>query len=396
MHDRLQWPTWKKNTILIICSLYSFFGNSALLGPSVYIGIYAEEFGISPTVASGLISYPNILYGVGTLITIPSYLKFGRRPVMLLTMLAYLLGLVGASVSTTYGGLMAARIIHAFASGVCEALPVQLVNDIFFLHERGSKLGYYTVCLCWGSTGPLYAGYMLAGGYSWRLYFYVEIAFAGALLVLAFLFVEESTYKRKTPSGPSSPANGDSKVFSQDVVEKNDVPAEKVEVETLIPPRRSFVATLKPWSAINRDEEFFMTIARSFTYYLVPSVLWVVTSFGIYIGLGALVFNYTFPLIIVEAPYSWAEENAGLIALGNVIGYGLAVPLTWTSDRLAAYLTKRNNGIREAEMRLGVLIPAVVIGPCGLIVYGLTAQRQLHWIGYFAGVAMTDWASYFL
>ena len=27
---------------------------------------------------------------------------------------------------------MASRIIHAFASGVCEALPVQLVNDIFF------------------------------------------------------------------------------------------------------------------------------------------------------------------------------------------------------------------------------------------------------------------------
>ena len=61
-----------------------------------------------------------------------AYLKFGRRPVMLITLLAYLLGLVGASRSTSYGGLMAARLIHALASGVCEALPVQLVNDIFF------------------------------------------------------------------------------------------------------------------------------------------------------------------------------------------------------------------------------------------------------------------------
>lgn len=121
-----------------------------------------------------------------------------------------------------------------------------------------------------------------------------------------------------------------------------------------------------------------------------------VTSFGIYIGLGALVFNYTFPILITSPPYSWPAENSGLIALGNVVGYGLAVPLTWTSDRLAAYLTRRNNGIREAEMRLGVLIPAAIIAPCGLIVYGLTAQRQLHWIGYFAGVAMCDWGSYFL
>lgn len=39
---------------------------------------------------------------------------------------------------------MTARIIHAFGSGVCEALPVQLVNDIFFLHERGQRIGYYT------------------------------------------------------------------------------------------------------------------------------------------------------------------------------------------------------------------------------------------------------------
>jgi hypothetical protein len=39
---------------------------------------------------------------------------------------------------------MAARVIHSFGSGVCEALPVQLVNDIFFLHERGKRIAYYT------------------------------------------------------------------------------------------------------------------------------------------------------------------------------------------------------------------------------------------------------------
>ena len=69
---------------------------------------------------------------------------------------------------------------------------------------------------------------------------------------------------------------------------------------------------------------------------------------------------------------------------------------TPSSDRLAAYLTRKNNGIREAEMRLGVMLPAMLIGPAGLIVYGLTAQRNLHWVGYFAGVAMVDWAGTFL
>jgi len=51
--------------ILIIVSLYSFLGNSALVGPSVYLEIYSEEFGISVTEASGLVSYPNLVFGFG-------------------------------------------------------------------------------------------------------------------------------------------------------------------------------------------------------------------------------------------------------------------------------------------------------------------------------------------
>lgn len=41
------------------------------------------------------------------------------------------------------------------------------------------------------------------------------------------------------------------------------------------------------------------------------------------------------------------------------------------------------------------MLPAMVIGPAGLILYGLAAQNNLHWITYFVGVAMVDWASYF-
>lgn len=46
-------------------------------------------------------------------------------------------------------------------------------------------------------------------------------------------------------------------------------------------------------------------------------------------------------------------------------------------------------------MRLGVMLPAMLISPAGLIVYGLTAQHNLHWFGYFAGVAMDQFGSYF-
>lgn len=38
------------------------------------------------------------------------------------------------------------------------------LQDLFFLHERGSKMGVYIVFLAWGnSLGPLAGGFFIAG-----------------------------------------------------------------------------------------------------------------------------------------------------------------------------------------------------------------------------------------
>lgn len=81
--------------------------------------------------------------------------------------------------------------------------------------------------------------------------------------------------------------------------------------------------------------------------------------------------------------------------MAGAIGYLLAIPLSFTSDQLAAHYTRRNHYIREAEMRLGALLPAMIIAPAGLVVYGLTGEHNLHWIGYFFGMAMMTWGGYF-
>ncbi|KAM7187723.1 protein HOL1 [Naviculisporaceae sp. PSN 640] len=391
-NDPLQWPTWKKNSILLSCSLFSFLGNSALIGPSTYIGLYAHEFGVDPNTAAGLINYPNLAFGFGSLLLVPLYRKFGRRPVMLASMLTYAVGVIAASQCTTYAGLMGARVVHAFGSGVCEALPVQLVNDIFFLHERGQKLGWYTVALCLGATGPMFSGFMLAGGQSWRLYFYVEFAFAMALLIFSFFVVEETRYHRKSIHEPSPPGT------------QTDLVADKTEAVTeehvsdmsaSIPPRKPFAKQLSLWSGVDHNEPFFLMMARSFTYLLVPSTFWVITTYGIYIGLCGFAFSFIFPIKIVAPPYNWSDTNAGLFSIATIIGFGSALPFLPYVDKLAARLTKRNNGIREAEMRLGMLLPAMIIAPAGQILFGMAAEKNLHWMAYMVGVAMTQWGAYF-
>lgn len=167
---------------------------------------------------------------------------------------------------------------------------------------------------------------MLAGGYSWRLFFYVEAAFAAALLIMAFFFVEESTYHRVTQ--PTSSHDPSHSLAAKNGEEAKNPPEELEDVTSIgMPPRKSFLSTLALWSAIDPDAEFFMTMLRSFTYFLVPAVFWVIASYGrhpctynkrdllliissgLYIGLGALAFNYTFPIKIVEPPYNWSDVS---------------------------------------------------------------------------------------
>lgn len=226
---------------------------------------------------------------------------------------------------------------------------------------------------------------MLAGGYSWNLYFYVVFAFAVALLVFAFFVVEETAYKR-VPSGTSH--------ASTPTAEKTSEPSH-TEIASSIPARKTFAQQLKIWNGIDHEQEFWIMMPRSLTYFLVPQVLWVATSFGIYIGLGALAFNYTFPLKITKPPYSWSQTNSGLITIATFLGFVLAFPFLSSSDRLAARLTRKNGGIREAEMRLGVMLPAMIIAPAGIILYGFAAQNNLHWIAYFFGVGMDQWGAIF-
>lgn len=88
-------------------SLYSFFANGALFGPSVYVNYTAAIFETTPNVTSRLVTYPNLAFGygaflsilllmkstvtesgyLGSLVFVPLYHRYGRRPVMILSVI---------------------------------------------------------------------------------------------------------------------------------------------------------------------------------------------------------------------------------------------------------------------------------------------------------------------
>lgn len=99
------------------------------------------------------------------------------------------------------------------------------------------------------------------------MFFYVCVAFAAALLIAAFIFVEESTYKRKiviqTPEGE----------YVKNVVEE--------EIVTGVPLRKSWRKQLSLMPVVNHEVSYWKTTFRPFTYLVVPAVFWVIATYGI-------------------------------------------------------------------------------------------------------------------
>ncbi|SCO86498.1 uncharacterized protein FRV6_10625 [Fusarium oxysporum] len=364
-NDPLQWPKWKKTTLLLLVSVYSFLANGSLFGPTVYVNYLADKFHKTPNQTSQLTTYPNLLFGFGS------------------------------ALSNSYDTLLGFRMLHAFASSVCEALPAQVVADVFFLHERGKALGWYTFALTTGTLSAVAASYMLAGGHSYNLFFWVEFAIGCVLLLAVFFLFEETMFFRDSHI-PGVPLNADGSARLQ----KDEEHQTTEEIEIQATPRNyvrdSYLQQLKPIRRTDPNSPIVMMMVRSFTYFVVPPVFWVCSTYGIIIGLAALAFTATFPGIVTSPPYSWPIENTGLIAVSAFLGYlAAAGPFSSLPDRFSARLTKKNNNIYEAEYRLWCLVVVLFVSPASLILYGYSAEKQLHWFGLVFAVGLFQFGAFF-
>jgi len=124
-----------------------FFCNFLAAGPTVAIVETTIDFtGVLPTdpafgSAIAKVAYfftsTALLQGTGNLVWMPLIVKYGRRPVYIVSFTCYTLTAIWAGFSKSYGSELAARIFIGFFSGAGECVAPLTISDIFFLHERG-------------------------------------------------------------------------------------------------------------------------------------------------------------------------------------------------------------------------------------------------------------------
>ncbi|ETS85585.1 hypothetical protein PFICI_03610 [Pestalotiopsis fici W106-1] len=402
--DPLNWTPQRKRMLAGMVLCYTLgIGFPLTLQYSVLSDITADT-GIT---TAALVQGTGLMFlflGWGCLFWQPIALAYGRRGVYLISALASVPLMVWTAYTRSEGEWYAHRIIIGFFGACIESLPEVSIPDVFFAHDRGTWMSLYVFTL-FGSNflAPLCAGWF-AEAFGWRWTMHFGAIMAAVTFIILFFFMEETMYFRTTlegleqaadesPATSEKPVNGEKTGMSSPTETSSEPPrGGPYQAKT----KKGIWASLKPFRLL-AGRPSLSSMSKSMLLPLViiarfPTVLWAGFIYGINLS-WYNVLNGTISPVLSAEPYGWSTGAVGSMYVGPIIG--AAVACVWSgivADRFAIYLAKKNKGVREPEHRLWPLAMSSVLSCIGLIIWGVGAYYDIHWVGLAFGLGILTFA----
>lgn len=252
-------------------------------------------------------------------------------------------------------------------------------------------------------VGPIIAGSM-AQHHGWRSFWWFNTALLFFTFAINVLLFPETRYKREMPSPSQGAASGLEEKKSQDgeqsvhEAERTgagapaglNVTGERLALSRGQPSKKQFLL----WSAYEGDVWRELWLPWYLHIYPIVEFAAFVVSFS---ASGFLLANLTQQQALSPPPWNFSSQSVGFtnfaLLAGGFIGLLTSGPL---SDWVANYLTRRNNGVREPEMRLVTMAPYVLIMIIGSVVTAVGYDYHWRWevivvIGYTClGIQVTS------
>ncbi|GLH62448.1 DHA2 family efflux MFS transporter permease subunit [Parageobacillus sp. G301] len=137
----------------------------------------------------------------GVLIPISPFLiaKFPTKKLFLSGMLFFAIGAFICSVSPSFAIVLIGRLIQAIGAGIIMQLMMVIMLNIFPPEKRGVAMGTVGIAMMFApAVGPTLSGWIVEH-YSWRLLFYVVLPIAIIDIVLAFLWLKDTSRTGNPP-----------------------------------------------------------------------------------------------------------------------------------------------------------------------------------------------------
>ncbi|KAF7537382.1 hypothetical protein G7054_g3773 [Neopestalotiopsis clavispora] len=379
-NDPLNWPTWKKDAILVIVGFSAAIVGA--YGPMLSPGfvVVSADLGITINILSQATAWVILVIGISLFFFNPMAKKVGRRPVYVICSIIMFTGSIWGALAKDYNSFLASRIWSGLGMAPYEVLVQCTIADLYFVHQRATRIAVWNMfLLCGIAGGALVAGYIIQNqGWQWT-FIWCAILF-GALLPLVFLFVPETAYNR-SPVGQKLVTATLDKETTAVVQEKKKAEIEHRESGELVEKKKSFVSSLRLWGETYTSTPLWKIFLRPLIIFWYPAVFWAFLLYGATLT-WIVVFSVVNATIFTAPPYNFSVSQTGLISLSpfllSIVGELISGPL---NDYVCLWLAKKNRGIYEPEFRLPTIIIPMIIGIAGFYGFGATVHYQTHWTG---------------
>ncbi|KAF4967730.1 hypothetical protein FSARC_4791 [Fusarium sarcochroum] len=316
--------------------------------------------------------------------------KYGKRPVFVVSSVLGLIGCLVAEFATNYNTLVAGRLLQGIGGSAYESLCTAVVNDIYFVHQRGLYVAVVIFVLSSLSNGVSVLAGIITTKLGWPYNFHILLPFVVVQTILVFLFVPETVYNRS----PLLNIDRTTSILEQNISNEKDVQAGHVEVADA----RAGVPSSADPECANRTQapkpkSFKREVALYngvFTRKSLPSmmlaslaiVLNVIATYNVLVS--GLIMAWFVAMSVLAGvmfaapPWTFDSASIGYVSVGPLVGGAIAmIFLAAVSDPLIRHMTKRNQGVYEPEFRLVLTALGGVFAVAGLIGFGHAIEAQV-------------------
>jgi DHA2 family multidrug resistance protein len=125
---------------------------------------------------------------------------FGRKRLLLLSIIGFTSASVLCGLAPTLGFLIICRIIQGATGGVMQPLSQSIMLEAFPPAERGKAMGFWGIGIVVAPVlGPVLGGW-LTDNYSWRWVFYINVPIGVAAVIMTTRYIFDPAYLRRQVS----------------------------------------------------------------------------------------------------------------------------------------------------------------------------------------------------
>lgn len=276
--------------------------------------------------------------------------KYGKRPVFIASTLFDIIGTAIGEAKISYKYLLAARVVQGFSTSAFESLIVAVVGDMYFVHQRGLRIAVINFILnAASSLASIICGQVFEK-LGWLWLFHMFQIFLVAQFVLMFLFCPETTYNRDSRYETDIVQDeklGELAAHEEKVrVHGNDTELAQTPSGRAIPPKKTFVQELAPWTGEKYSPDNVLK-------YLLGPLLTLLNPAGCYAVICSGLLNswYVGSAIILSGifagpPWMYNASQIGYLGAGPFIGGMIgSIFVAAASDPVIKWMTKKNNGV---------------------------------------------------